>query len=88
MVDNTPAPYQDIYAEIKEALLLSRNQAYSAVNFAMVQAQAYCTSDASSWSMSKTEASGQSMEKVSCRTYRSGFSRSLGRVSPCGISSR
>ena len=38
MADNTPAPYQDIYAEIKETLLLSRNQAYSAVNFAMVQA--------------------------------------------------
>lgn len=38
MADNTPAPYQDIYAEIKEALLFSRNQAYSAVNFAMVQA--------------------------------------------------
>lgn len=29
---------QDIYAEIKETLLISRNQAYSAVNFAMVQA--------------------------------------------------
>ena len=38
MADNTPAPFQDIYAEIKEALLLSRNQAYSAVNFSMVQA--------------------------------------------------
>ena len=38
MADNTPAPYQDIYAEIKETLLISRNQAYSAVNFAMVQA--------------------------------------------------
>ena len=36
--NNTLAPYQDIYAEIKEALLFSRNQAYSAVNFAMVQA--------------------------------------------------
>ena len=32
------APYQDIYSEIKEALLRSRSQAYSAVNFAMVQA--------------------------------------------------
>ncbi|MCI8448281.1 MAG: DUF1016 domain-containing protein [Eubacterium sp.] len=30
--------YEDIYSEIKETLLLSRNQAYSAVNFAMVQA--------------------------------------------------
>ena len=29
---------EDIYSEIKETLLLSRNQAYSAVNFAMVQA--------------------------------------------------
>lgn len=38
MADNTPTPYQDIYAEIKETLLFSRNQAYSAVNFAMVQA--------------------------------------------------
>lgn len=34
----TPTPYQDIYSEIKDALLLSRSQAYSAVNFAMVQA--------------------------------------------------
>ena len=31
-------PYEDIYSKIKETLLLSRNQAYSAVNFAMVQA--------------------------------------------------
>ncbi len=38
MNNSTPAPYQDIYSEIKEALLLSRNQAYSAVNFSMVQA--------------------------------------------------
>ena len=38
MPDYTPVPYQEIYSEIKEALLLSRNQAYSAVNFAMVQA--------------------------------------------------
>ena len=30
--------YEDIYSEIKETLRLSRNQAYSAVNFAMVQA--------------------------------------------------
>ena len=38
MTDTLLAPYQDIYSEIKEALLRSRNQAYSAVNFAMVQA--------------------------------------------------
>ena len=38
MADNRILPYQDIYSEIKEALLRSRNQAYSAVNFAMVQA--------------------------------------------------
>ena len=38
MIENTPIPYQDIYSEIKETLLQSRNQAYSAVNFAMVQA--------------------------------------------------
>ncbi len=38
MADNILSSYQDIYAEIKEALLQSRNQAYSAVNFAMVQA--------------------------------------------------
>ena len=31
-------PYQNIYAEIKETLLKSRSQAYTAVNFAMVQA--------------------------------------------------
>ena len=31
-------PYQDIYPEIKHALLQARNQAYSAVNHAMVQA--------------------------------------------------
>lgn len=38
-VDNSKrTPYQDIYTEIKETLLLSRHQAYSAVNFAMVQA--------------------------------------------------
>lgn len=29
---------EDIYSEIKETLLSSRNQAYNAVNFAMVQA--------------------------------------------------
>lgn len=38
MIDKTPAPYKDIYAEIKEVLLTSRGQAYSAINFAMVQA--------------------------------------------------
>ncbi len=38
MIDLNPTPYEDIYSEIKETLLLSRNQAYSAVNFAMVQA--------------------------------------------------
>ena len=38
MADLNPTPYEDIYSEIKETLLLSRNQAYSAVNFAMVQA--------------------------------------------------
>ena len=31
-------PCHDLYAEIRETLLLSRRQAYSAVNFAMVQA--------------------------------------------------
>ena len=38
MAENTPVPYQDIHSEIKEVLLSSRSQAYSAVNFAMVQA--------------------------------------------------
>lgn len=38
MVNADLIPCEDIYSEIKEALLLSRNQAYSAVNFAMVQA--------------------------------------------------
>ena len=38
MADLNLTPYEDIYSEIKETLLLSRNQAYSAVNFAMVQA--------------------------------------------------
>ena len=38
MADNMIASYQDIYSEIKETLLLSRSQAYSAVNSAMVQA--------------------------------------------------
>lgn len=31
-------PYEDIYSEIKETLLSSRNQAYATVNFTMVQA--------------------------------------------------
>ncbi|MCM1092254.1 MAG: PDDEXK nuclease domain-containing protein [Muribaculum sp.] len=35
---NELVPYEDIYSEIKETLLSSRNQAYSAVNFTMVQA--------------------------------------------------
>ena len=38
MIDKNPTPYKDIYAEIKEVLLTSRGQAYSAINFAMVQA--------------------------------------------------
>ena len=38
MSEQTPNAYEDIYIEIKEALLKSRSQAYSAVNFAMVQA--------------------------------------------------
>ena len=38
MTDFEPVTYQNFYSEIKEVLLLSRNQAYSAVNFAMVQA--------------------------------------------------
>ena len=38
MADYTPVPSQDIYSEIRETLLQSRNQAYSAVNAAMVQA--------------------------------------------------
>jgi len=38
MTDFTPASYQNIYSEIKETLLLARGQAYSAVNFSMVQA--------------------------------------------------
>lgn len=38
MNNNELVPYEDIYSEIKETLLLSRSQAYSAVNFAMVQA--------------------------------------------------
>ena len=38
MADENITLYHDIYSEIKETLLLSRNQAYSAVNSAMVQA--------------------------------------------------
>ncbi len=38
MADLNVTSYENIYSEIKETLLLSRNQAYSAVNFAMVQA--------------------------------------------------
>ncbi len=36
--NNQMIDLQGIYSEIRETLLLSRNQAYSAVNFAMVQA--------------------------------------------------
>lgn len=38
MADKELTPYEDIYSEIRETLLSSRHQAYSAVNFAMVQA--------------------------------------------------
>lgn len=38
MSDLPMTPYEAIYSEIKDALLSSRDQAYSAVNFAMVQA--------------------------------------------------
>lgn len=38
MSENNMVSYEDIYSEIKETLLLSRNHAYAAVNFAMVQA--------------------------------------------------
>ncbi len=38
MSDHEMIPYDAIYSEIKEALLSSRNQAYKAVNFAMVYA--------------------------------------------------
>ena len=38
MADVELSTYEDIYSEIKEALLTSRNQAYTAVNFTMVQA--------------------------------------------------
>ena len=36
MCDNKMIPYEDIYSEVKEALLTSRNRAYTAVNFTMV----------------------------------------------------
>ena len=38
MADKELIPNEDIYSEIRETLLSSRHQAYSAVNFAMVQA--------------------------------------------------
>ena len=38
MSENTPVVFQNIYSEIKETLLRSRDQAYIAVNSAMVQA--------------------------------------------------
>ena len=38
MSENTPAVFQNIYSEIKETLLRSRDKAYKAVNSAMVQA--------------------------------------------------
>lgn len=38
MADKELNPYEDIYSEIRETLLSSRHQAYTAVNFAMVQA--------------------------------------------------
>ena len=38
MADNELAIYDDLYTEIKETLLASRRQAYTAINFAMVQA--------------------------------------------------
>ncbi|MBQ9274786.1 MAG: DUF1016 family protein [Succinivibrio sp.] len=38
MTENIPALYQDIYTEINQVLMSSRAQAYSAVNFALVQA--------------------------------------------------
>ncbi len=38
MVESLSASYQDIYSEIKQTLMNSRDQAYSAVNSAMVQA--------------------------------------------------
>lgn len=38
MVEDTPAHYHDVYSEIKETFLASRNQAYNVVNNALVQA--------------------------------------------------
>ena len=38
MADNELTIYDDLYKEIKETLLASRQQAYAAINFAMVQA--------------------------------------------------
>lgn len=38
MTDRNLTPYEGIYSEIRETLLRSRNQAYTAVNFTMVQA--------------------------------------------------
>ena len=38
MADELPAQCKDIYAEVREILIKFRSQAYSAVNFAMVQA--------------------------------------------------
>ena len=63
MSETALTSFQDIYSEIKQTLLISRNQAYSAVNYAMVQAG---TSGVLSWSMSKTEASVRNTEKVCC----------------------
>ena len=37
MADNELAIYDDLYTEIKETLLASRQQAYAAINFAMVK---------------------------------------------------
>lgn len=38
MSEKTIMSYDNLYSEIKETLLASRDQAYNAVNFAMVQA--------------------------------------------------
>ena len=38
MSDNKMIPYDQIYDEIRKTLLSSRQQAYAAVNFAMVNA--------------------------------------------------
>ena len=57
MADLDLTPYEDIYSEIKKTLLLSRDQAYSAVNFAMVQAY---------WQIGRTTA-------FCCRWKMSGF---------------